>query len=168
MTTDYTKLDDESSKVLYSKSVDKIERLEKELKKQMANIRKRINRELLNKKRIAKAIRANNDFVLLEDTQMYKDYQNLDAKTKEKLKQEIEEDIQRGVWLWVVLLEKRVERDLNKLKTGFDAEVTLEISAFLDKLKNTQNPTTLPNAKEPKGCNDKRYRSLQPHNAAAN
>lgn len=97
MTTDYTKLDDESSKVLYSKSVDKIERLEKELKKQMANIRKRINRELLNKKRIAKAIRANNDFVLLEDTQMYKDYQNLDAKTKEKLKQEIEEDIQRGV-----------------------------------------------------------------------
>lgn len=97
MTTDYTKLDDESSKVLYSKSVDKIERLEKELKKQMANIRKRIDRELLNKKRIAKAIRANNDFVLLEDTQMYKDYQNLDAKTKEKLKQEIEEDIQRGV-----------------------------------------------------------------------
>lgn len=97
MTTDYTKLDDESSKVLYSKSVDKIERLEKELKKQMANIRKRINRELLNKKRIAKAIRANNDFVLLEDTQMYKDYQNLDVKTKEKLKQEIEEDIQRGV-----------------------------------------------------------------------
>lgn len=97
MTTDYTKLDDESLKVLYSKSVDKIERLEKELKKQMANIRKRIDRELLNKKRIAKAIRANNDFVLLEDTQMYKDHQNLDAKTKEKLKQEIEEDIQRGV-----------------------------------------------------------------------
>lgn len=93
---DYAKLDDKRLKVLYSKSVDKIEKLEKELKKQTTIIQKRIDKELLNKRQIAKAISANNDFIRLEDTQTYQDYQNLDTKTKERLRQEIEVDIQKG------------------------------------------------------------------------
>lgn len=60
--------------------------------------------------------------------------------------------------MWVILLKKQVEKDLNKLKAKFDTEITLKINAFLDKLKNTENPTSLPNAKKLKAYDDNCYR----------
>lgn len=59
--------------------------------------------------------------------------------------------------MWIVLLRKQVEKDLNNLRKSH-RELTLKIDIFLDKLKNTENPSILPNAKKLKGYDDNRYR----------
>ena len=59
--------------------------------------------------------------------------------------------------MWIILLKKQVIKNLQNIKKSkFDKETILKINAF--KLKNTGNPTTLPNAKKLKGYEDKRYR----------
>lgn len=89
---DYTQFDERKLNALHTKSIDKL----RELERKKSNIEKQIEQELLNKRQIAKAISANNDFVRLEDTQEYKEFQALDPETKERLRQEVEADIHRG------------------------------------------------------------------------
>lgn len=61
--------------------------------------------------------------------------------------------------MWVILLKKQVEKDLRRLKKSkFDKEITLKINAFLEKLKNTEKPSALANAKKLRGYNGKGYR----------
>ena len=89
---DYAQFDEKKLNILQTKSIEKL----KELKRKKASIEKQINQELLKKREILKAINAKNDFVRLEDTQEYKEFQSLDSQTKERLMQEVEADMQKG------------------------------------------------------------------------
>ena len=88
---DYTELDEKRLNALYTRSVGKL----KELQRQKMRIEKQINKELLNKNQIVKAIDANNDFIRLEDTQEYKEFQSLDEKTKERRIEKLMRDIEK-------------------------------------------------------------------------
>lgn len=88
---DYTELDEKRLNALYTRSVGKL----KELQKQKTKLEKQINKELLNKNQIVKAIDANNDFIRLEDTQEYKEFQSLDEKTKERRIEKLMRDIEK-------------------------------------------------------------------------
>lgn len=61
--------------------------------------------------------------------------------------------------MWIILLKKQVTKDLqNVKKSKFGKETILKINAFLERLKNSENPTLLPNAKKLKGYDDNHYR----------
>ena len=58
--------------------------------------------------------------------------------------------------MWIILFRKQAAKDLKNLKSVNN--ISLRISAFIEELKITENPTALPNAKKLKGYDDNRYR----------